>query len=192
MTSRCLLIGGTSHAGKSTLAALAAQRLGRRSVSTDSLAKHPGRPWRDLPEPLPSHVVAYYRDLSLQARMQSVLAHYRAMWAPLVLPMIEGEDPLVLEGSALLPELVASVLRQDVRAVWLVAEAGVVERRVRQESDYAARGREARLLIDSFIERAEAFNRLMADEVERLGLERIDIADDTDSRDLVQALTVRR
>ena len=179
MTLRLFLIGGTSHAGKSTLATALAGRLGWRCISTDSLARHPGRPWRDAPDAVPPHVVEYYRDLSLNERMQSVLQHYRSMWEPLVLPLIMSGEPLVLEGSALLPELVVTILAQDVRAVWLVAGEGVVEGRIRKESAYDSRDADSRVLIDSFTERAAAFNRVMADEVQRLGLEKIAISEET-------------
>lgn len=177
MTPRLFIIGGTSHAGKSTLGAALAGRLGWRCVSTDSLARHPGRPWRDAPEVMPPHVIEYYRDLSLDERMQSVLQHYHAMWEPLVLPLITGDEPLVLEGSALLPELVVTILSQDMRAVWLVADEGVVERRIRIESTYDSRDAQGKVLIDSFAERAGAFNRLVAQDVERLGLQKIEIGE---------------
>ncbi len=54
---KVLLIGGTSHVGKSTLAARLASSLGWSTRSTDQLARHPGRPWRDDASPLPADVV---------------------------------------------------------------------------------------------------------------------------------------
>lgn len=186
MTPRLFIIGGTSHVGKSTLGAAVASRMGWRWVSTDSLARHPGRPWRDAPEQVPPHVIEYYRDLSLDERMQSVLQHYRSMWEPLVLPLMTGDEPLVLEGSALLPELVVTVLSQETRAVWLVADEGVVERRIRIESAYDSRDAQGRLLIDSFAERAGAFNHLIAEEVERFGLQKIEVGETTELDELLE------
>ena len=43
--TRVILIGGSSHTGKSTAAREIAGRLGWSHLSTDSLARHPGRPW---------------------------------------------------------------------------------------------------------------------------------------------------
>lgn len=178
MTARLFLIGGPSHAGKSTLAAAAASYLGCRCISTDSLARHPGRPWRDPPDQLPPHVVEHYRDLPLDEMMQSVLAHYRSMWSALVLPLIESGERLVLEGSALLPELVARLDMRDIRATWLVADDGVLKRRIRAESDYDLRDPDARVLIDKFAERAIAFNRFIGEEVSRLSLPKTDVDHD--------------
>lgn len=43
--TRVILIGGSSHAGKSTLAQALAAELGWSYGSTDKRARHPGRPW---------------------------------------------------------------------------------------------------------------------------------------------------
>lgn len=186
MTARLFLIGGSSHAGKSTLGEVVANHLGCRCISTDSLAKHPGRPWRDPPEQPPPHVVEHYRDLALDQMLQSVLAHYRSMWSPLVLPLIESGERLVLEGSALLPELVSQLDKQHVRAIWLVAAEGVLERRIRAESDYGSRDSDARFLIDKFAQRAVAFNRFVVEEASRLSLQKIEVGPETSVNELLQ------
>lgn len=48
-TLSTILIAGTSHVGKSTLAGLLSERLRCEAISTDSLARHPGRPWPGIP-----------------------------------------------------------------------------------------------------------------------------------------------
>ncbi|MDQ1195920.1 hypothetical protein [Agrobacterium sp. SORGH_AS 787] len=191
MIARLFLIGGPSHAGKTTLAAAAANYLNCRCISTDSLAKHPGRPWRHAPEQPPPHVADHYRDLGLDEMMQSVLAHYRSMWSPLVLPLIESGEPLVLEGSALLPELVAQLDMQHVRATWLVTVEGLLERRIKAESDYDCREPDARFLIDKFSQRAIAFNRFVDREVLRLSLPKIEIGHDIAVGELLSSLLLK-
>jgi len=42
-----ILLGGTSCVGKSSLGQSLASSLGWDLLSTDQLARHPGRPWRD-------------------------------------------------------------------------------------------------------------------------------------------------
>lgn len=177
VVAKILLIGGTSHAGKSTLAAHVAQRLGWRSLSTDSLARHPGRPWRQPPALPPPHVVAHYRDLTLPELMQSVLLHYEMMWGAQICPLIVHETGLIIEGSALLPHQVVSILSPDVRGAWLVANDDTIENRIRHESDYESRDGDERVLIDAFAARAVAFNRLILAEVVVLGLHKIEIDD---------------
>ncbi len=49
-------------------------------ISTDQLARHPGRPWRILPETVASNVVQHYLELDEAELMQSVY----------VIPMICG------------------------------------------------------------------------------------------------------
>jgi hypothetical protein len=167
--TKALLIGGTSHLGKSTLAEHLAGRLGWGFRSTDYLKRHPGRPWRRPPETVPPHVAEHYRELDVEALMASVLAHYRSL-RPQIEALIGEADGLVLEGSALLPEIAASVRAP---AVWLIGSDGLIERRIRTESGYAEAAPEQRRLIDKFIARSLAFNALVRGEVARLGLAHI-------------------
>ena len=74
---RVVFIGGTSHVGKSTLAESLAARLGWTRISTDTLARHPGRPWRPAPEKVPDHVAEHYLSLSVNELLKDVLRHYR-------------------------------------------------------------------------------------------------------------------
>src|ERR1700722_7640133 len=98
---RVILIGGTSHSGTSALARHVGVRPGWVHVSTDSLARHPGRPWRDEGE-VPPHVMEHFLNLADEALLDSVLAHYRTM-RPTIEALIrkhadnESEDRLVLE-----------------------------------------------------------------------------------------------
>ena len=180
---RVILIGGTSHVGKSTLAQHLAERLGWACRSTDQLARHPGRPWRPLGEDVPAHVADYYLDLTDEARLGSVLAHYRSIW-PLAEALVRrhGEDPsaerLVLEGSALWPQLAAALALPSAAAVWLTGPAGLIEDRIRRESRYGEVDQRGRAMIDAFIERSRRFDRLMMDEVRRLGLAHVEVGGD--------------
>jgi hypothetical protein len=187
---RTILIGGTSHAGKSTLGRSLAGRLGWSCVSTDTLARHPGRPWREPPDAPPAHVIDHYLTLSADALLASVLAHYEAMW-----PRIEGlAHPewgpalpgLVIEGSAVLPAKLAGRREPGLRAVWILAPRDVLEARIRRESGYQARGPEQRRLIDSFLERAIRFDALVRADVERLGLPHLHSSRDADGELLAE------
>jgi len=169
---RVLLIGGTSHVGKSTLAGALGAQLGWTVLSTDSLARHPGRPWRTAPDVVPLHVVDHYSNLQIDELIADVQAHYRRLR-----PRIEGliaehahdaaAEGFVLEGSALLPELLAAVDRMHVAAFWLTASDEIIEARIRTESGL---GTGPNLLIEKFIGRTLAFNREMTMEAGRLAL----------------------
>ena len=172
---RVALIGGTSHAGKSTTARAAAARLGWETISTDKLARHPGRPWPTPTWVVPDHVAEHYRTLATEELIDSVLAHYRGMW-PMVRERIEtraadaGAPPLVLEGSALWPELVAELELPSVRAVWLTADDALFDARIRRESGFEQAGPEGRRLIESFAARTRRYNAMMMRAVDRMGL----------------------
>ncbi|MFR9757116.1 hypothetical protein [Streptomyces sp. TR06-5] len=155
---RAVLIGGTSHTGKSTIARLVADRLGFVCLSTDSLARHPGRPWRTRGREVPPHVAEHYGSLTVDQLIASVLEHYERL-GPLIAERVRhhavgdaGED-LVLEGSALLPGTVAGLGLPGTAAVWLTADASVLRSRIRLSSGRAGATDAERTLIDAFLSR---------------------------------------
>ncbi len=190
---RVILIGGTSNVGKTTLAGRLAEQPGWTSRSTDYLARHPGRPWRHPPDTLPPHVGEHYLGLNVDDLMASVLKHYRSLW-----PVVEGivgehagdvsKSPLVLEGSALLPDLVATLEIPGVSAVWLIGDEGLLAARIHAESRYDDAEDASRRMIDKFIARTHRFNRLIQEEVVRLGLPSIVVDSDASVEALAELL----
>jgi hypothetical protein len=157
-----------------------AARLGGEAISTDSLARHPGRPWPTPTWTPPDHVAEHYRTLTPDELLASVLDHYRRMW-PSVRERIETRAadldarPLVLEGSALWPELVVELDLPGVRAVWLTADAAVLDARIRGESRFDQAEPVGRQLIESFAARTRLYNATMLAHVRRLGLPLVEV-----------------
>lgn len=178
---KIILIGGTSHIGKSTLAETLALKLGWRCVSTDKLARHPGRPWRPKPNRVPDHVAEHYLGLSVEELMTDVLRHYKNNVWPMVEHLVishaqEGsKEGLVLEGSALWPELVVALGMDNVSAVWLTAGNHFIEGRIRKESHYEEKTAREKEMIDKFLARTLVYNGRMMKAVKRLGLVHIDV-----------------
>ncbi len=177
---RVILIGGTSHSGKSTLARYLAERPGWTHVSTDSLARHPGRPWGATGAR--RHVARHYLELSDGELLRSVLTHYRNM-RPLIEPMAltyatdETVPRLVLEGSAIWPDDVASFRVPQVAAVWLVADAALVKARIYKESGYKGCDAQGKAMIDRFVTRSENYQRSMMESIAKHGLPFIEVRD---------------
>lgn len=190
-TPRVLLIGGTSHVGKSTVARVVADRLGWEWQSTDMLARHPGRPWQTAPG-REEFVAAHYTSLSVDELVADVLRHYRETVWPLVERIVAerlATDPrpgLVLEGSAVLPDLVAELDSRRVGAAWLVADGDLVRRRIHSESGYAAEGPRHRELVDKFLARTIRFGELLEADMDRLGFTAINVDLDVDSGKLAE------
>lgn len=180
---RVILIGGTSHAGKSSLARYLAGAIGWRYQTTDKLARHPGRPWSNDAVPVPQHVAAHYATLPVDELLADVLLHYEKNVLPQVSALV-GEcvsnpslDGLVLEGSALLPAGVAPLLSEHVGGVWLRANDQLLVARIRAESRYRQRGTEDQLLIDKFIERTLVFERHIERAIEEYELPRLPVSE---------------
>jgi 2-phosphoglycerate kinase len=178
---RVILIGGTSHTGKSTLAKHLGQRPSWTHVSTDSLARHPGRPWRATGS-VPPHVVRHYSELSDHELLRSVLTHYRNM-RPLIEPLVrahatdETRPQLVLEGSGVWPDDIVSSRVPRVAAIWLVAGPSLIKARIYEESGYDHRDGQGKAMIERFVTRAENYQRSMMERVATLGLASMEVRD---------------
>ena len=176
-----ILIGGSSHVGKSTVSDSLAAKLGWVHISTDSLARHPGRPWRTAPEEVPDHVAEHYLSLSVDELIENVLRHYRTNVWPKVEEVIASHlndastTGIVLEGSALLPELVMNLEIDKIIAVWLTAGEEVFRHRIRDGSLYYRKSPREQLMIDKFLERTLAYNALLVNAVNRHGFTLVDV-----------------
>ena len=163
---KVLLIGGVSHLGKSTLAQRLADALGWRYLSTDQLARHPGRPWRGDAQPLPADVVAHYAQLTTAQLVESVLAHYQHNVWPIAQAIVRShlsnpyDPPLVFEGSALMPVLVAAAAFQRVSFVCLHGSDALIEQRILQSSGFVRADRQQQQLIQAFLQRSLVLNEL--------------------------------
>ena len=179
---RVVLIGGTSHVGKSTLSESLAARLGWDRVSTDTLARHPGQPWKPAPEKVPDHVAEHYLSLSVDELLEDVLRHYRVNVWPKVEAIVTShsndasETGVVLEGSALWPEFVTDLNFDRVAALWLTASDDVLRQRIHDESMYGSKSSRERKLVDKFLQRTLAYNSLMIDVVSRHGFVLVDVS----------------
>ena len=160
-----ILIGGTSHVGKSTLGRQLADDLAWNYLSTDQLARHPGRPWKVGDRLVPCDVAEHYTKLSVPELTESVLVHYRSNVWPIIDAIVKSRlnNPfdlgLVFEGSAILPELYRMAGYARVKAFWLTAPTSTVAERIKQNSNYETATEAERRLVDAFLDRSIAFDR---------------------------------
>lgn len=179
---RVILIGGSSHSGKSTVAKTMANKIGWSFLSTDSLARHPGRPWRKNPKDIPKHVVEHYSTLSVDELFEDVLSHYRRVWANVkTIISMYANDPsygrLIIEGSAIWPEFAADHNAPNTRSIWLTAENHQFQDRIYRESNYEQVSDPEKHLIEKFLKRTQVFNERMMSVINQLNLMSIEVHD---------------
>ncbi len=190
---RVVLIGGTSHVGKSTLARALAAGLGWEHVSTDGLARHPGRPWATSNGPFPGHVAAHYLSLSVDELTTEQLRHYQRLW-PRIREIVAaratdtGARRLILEGSGVLPDRVAALKTPNTAAVWLTASAEALRDRIYSASRFDERAAEEKVIVEKFLGRTERYDQLILSAVSRLGLARIDTSSAPSAAELMRQL----
>jgi ABC-type cobalamin/Fe3+-siderophores transport system ATPase subunit len=184
-TLTVVLIGGTSHVGKSTLARALATSLGFRHESTARLARHPGRPWTATRPDVQEH----YARLSVDELTVQQLEHYERMW-PLVERQVRDElgpggEGLVLDGSGVLPQRVALLPPDRVAAVWLTAAPTVLRDRIHAGSRIEERSDDERRAAQKFLGRTELYQTWLLADLERAGLPHLDVSDGPGVDDLV-------
>ena len=178
---KVILIGGSSHVGKSTIAAALAAKLGWTHVSTDSLERHPGRPWRSAPDKVPDDVAEHYLRLSVEELIEDVLRHYRVNVWPKVEAIIASHSNdtsttgIVLEGSALWPEFATSLGFTKTAAIWLTTSDELFRQRIHANSQYSTKSIREKAMIDKFLERTIAYNARMIEAVNRHGFTLVDV-----------------
>ena len=193
--SKVLLIGGTSHVGKSALGRRLAAELGWDHLTTDRLARHPGRPWRTDGSEVPSFVAEHFSGKSSAELVDAVLQHYRENVWPIAHAIIRSRlgNPfdacLVLEGSAILPDGVAASEHKQVGRIWLTAGDEVLTERIRDGSGFASRSGAERELINAFMGRTLAFNRFVLDSAGSLGERTLNVASRDPFNELVSLAT---
>ena len=185
-----ILIAGTSHAGKSTLAGLLSTRLGWQAISTDSLARHPGRPWPGIPAP----VEEYYTALSTETIHWFLKVHHQNIW-PLIRPMIDSSshvgNPAIFEGAALRPEFISPLLGSTVAGVLLHAGNDFLLERMRSHARYEDATAGQRRIMDAFIERSLRENTEMLASAREHHLPIVDVTSPEALKTLVADLVAR-
>ncbi|WP_414565545.1 MULTISPECIES: 2-phosphoglycerate kinase [unclassified Anabaena] len=173
---KLLLIGGSSHVGKSTLAQSLASHFRWNDCSTDKLARHPGRPWQIKSKDIPQHVAEHYQLLSADELIEDVFHHYKKNVWPLIENIVTSHTTdasskkMVMEGSALLPELVITLNFDNISSIWLTACNDFLRRRIYTASQYETKSPYEKMLIDKFWERNCLYNQRIIDDINQLGL----------------------
>ncbi|MEM7019568.1 MAG: hypothetical protein AAF512_19810 [Pseudomonadota bacterium] len=181
--TRVILIGGTSHVGKSTFAQTLANELGWQYLSTDGLSRHPGRPWRPDDSAVPAHVAQYFQTKPTEILLDEVLQHFRHNVWPIAEAIIqcrlanEYDASLVLEGSAILPDCVSQSGWDRVKPLWLVSSDDILKQRIMESSDYQTQPFKTQQAVDGFLHRSLAFNRMLIEALTDSGFDAINIDD---------------
>lgn len=181
--TRVILIGGSSHIGKSTLGQSFAMKLAWSYLSTDKLARHPGRPWLSAKvKAIPKHVAQHYANLSVDALFFDVLSHYKKNVLPQIQAIVHShiidlkKKCLILEGSALWPEFVTNLVgKNGIKAIWLTASDRFFSERIKRKSNYDNVSENEKYLIQKFLDRTLYYNRRMMEEIDRLRFICIDV-----------------
>ena len=171
-----LLITGTSHVGKSSLATGISKVHDIELLQTDKLGRHPGRPW---PRVKP-FIGEFFGKLSAETVFQFLLIHHQNMWRyvePLIQnKMTEGKG-FVFEGCALRPEYIDPLLGESLQAVCLTADDAFITDRIHASSEFETLAAEHQRIVSAFIDRSLRDNALQAEKAAEYGIPCVDVSD---------------
>ncbi len=170
-----ILIGGASHVGKSTLSFQLGEQLGWEVLSTDNMARHPGRPWPDV---LP-HVAEFYTELSDESIFTFLLLHYENMCPRienLLQHRLRTKNYCILEGSALRPEYLARLPKSENTCYCLFAPPDFLRKRIYNTCNYADLDPSHRSLVDVFLERSVRDNEAILKSAQHYAIECLDVS----------------
>jgi len=177
---RAILIGGTSHVGKTRFSQRLAESLGWQTLSTDQLARFPGRPWG---RKIPQDVQDYYNRVVGPDLLTDVIDHFQQNVWPIAEAIVRSrisnsfDRQVVLEGSAILPECVQTAGFEKARAIWFVAPREMIQERIYASSSYDSQAPDSQLLIDKFLDRTLKHNDQLVGELRSKNLFHVDVSD---------------
>ena len=162
---RVILIGGSPTSGKSTVARTIAAKLDYSVIATDDLgAAARGVTGPSVAPDLFPMRAEDYREYYISHSIEELLEHaqrsHRALW-PAIESVIREHatwaSSSIVEGWALLPDLVAKLDLSEVVAVWIEVPESVLEARVRADAAFFTGASNQELMIKQFTRRSVEF-----------------------------------
>ena len=194
-------IGGGSGAGKSTIARRVAAQYGLRVYATDdAMADHARRTTAEAAPLLGAFMAMDMDERWVNRSPQTMLETFhwfqgegfdRIVEDLLCLP----REPVIAEGFRLLPRLVAPLLSEPARAVWLLPtpdfRRAVIEGRAGSATDFLARTSDPERALRNLLDRDRMFTDILRAETARLELPAIEV-DATISEDELASRVAER
>lgn len=171
---RHILLIGSSHLGKTTIAAALAEARGCTALSTDKLGRHPGRPWEGAPEP----VLSFFGALDA-ATIHWFLTVHHANLRPVIAARLAEARPMVLEGAALRPEFLNGWGIAPTQALCLTAAPEVLSARMRAAAEATMPSDAVVAATEAFITRSLTESQALTQAAHRAGVPVWDVSDRT-------------
>jgi len=157
-----IVIGGAPGAGKSTLGAALAERLGRLSVSMDdiyvatqAITTPESHPWLHCMRRVPSHV--YFTESTTDQLIADAAAQHAAL-LPAILAVIRfhivNGPPIVMDGWFITPADLHALASPAVHGVWLVTTDQVLLERERKGASFYSKSSDPERMLTNFLARS--------------------------------------
>ena len=152
--------------GKSTVAALLGAKLSYPCISTDDVGEILQTALNINPMKGTFYLDYYANTAKDQLIEDIVVYHHQLETAICRLIEIHSSwgSPLIMEGWALYPEAVKKLENDHVFSIWLVAENGLLKKRMLQRSSFYQGADNPEKVIENYVYRSESHNKTIIEQ----------------------------
>ena len=177
METKVILIGGPPCAGKTTLGRNLAIKLGWTLLSIDDLCvavkevttpeSHPGLHLMEK-----GRHIEYFTNTDTQKLIQDAIDQQAAIW-PSLKRVIGNHatfgSPIVIDGSMLNQEMVASLEYNNVKAFWLYVSEEILIQREKLNTEFFGKSSDPEKMFNNFMARSFWYNNQVVEDARKYG-----------------------
>lgn len=185
---KVILIGGSPMSGKTTLAIKLAAKYEYGCVSTDDIGEIVGTV-TDVNPMKGIDYREYYVNQSIRDLINDTSQYHQRIW-PSIKHLIgihcKWSTPIVIEGWALYPKLVKSIMCKDIKKIWLVSDKDVLEKRLTNCKDFYQGASCEEAMITKYLQRSIWHNEKIFNEITEIKDDYISVTKDLPEEEMVR------
>lgn len=187
---KVIMIGGSPMCGKSTAAMRIASSLRWQCLSTDDI----GEILQTVTDinPMRGQIhTEYYANTPKEKLIWDIMEYHKQL-RPAIMRIIDIHstwgNPIVLEGWALYPVNVALLLSNDIKAVWLIAENGLLKKRYDQNPGFSEKSGNPQQMKENYLHRSQWHNEILLEQCLQYGQPHIFVHDNMTSDEIADKI----
>jgi 2-phosphoglycerate kinase len=186
---KVILIGGSPMIGKSTISVLLAAKLLYPCISIDDI----GEVLQTVSNINPMKgmfYLDYYSNTKKEQLIADIAAYHRHLEKS-IHKLIEIHSswgsPLIMEGWALYPNMIAEINPDNVFSVWLIAENGLLKQRLLKSDFYQDAGNPEKV-IENYLHRSEWHNEKIWEQCKSTKQKFLRVGQNTKPEEIVKSI----
>lgn len=176
--------------GKSTASIMLASKLLYPCISTDDIGNIL-QTVSDISPMKGQNYLDYYAYSEKQQLIDDIIEYHR-QHIPAIYSLIDihstWSTPLVMEGWALYPEQMAKIRNDNVFSVWLIADDGLLKKRLNMNKEFYQNAKEPEKVIENYLYRSEWHNQNLVEQCKARNYNHIIVKEETTTEQVVDTI----